>query len=162
MVQELKIVPVDQIPKGEDVPLDNLVAVFRVCTAMEKICIDKKGAGLSAVQVGIPWKLFLISCDDHHEYYLNCEYEGLAPKRKSIEGCLSLRNSKGELRYFDLERFAKVRIRGKQLKIGDQPSLYVEDVDREIEGFQAVVFQHEIDHQNGILISDIGREIEIM
>jgi peptide deformylase len=37
----------------------------------------------------------------------------------------------------------------------------LEDIDKDLEGRLAVVFQHEIDHQKGILISDIGRKMEM-
>lgn len=157
--QTLAIVPVKDIPLAEDTPTDNLLDVFRVITQMEKICIDNKGIGLSAVQVGIPWKLFIVQRDDKFEYFLNCEYSGLGEKAKSIEGCLSLRNEQGNYRRFELERFPLALIKGKQLKVSSSPSLILEDISVLEKDIMAVVFQHEIDHQSGILISNIGKEL---
>lgn len=161
-VAPLAIVPPEVIPVAGDTPTDNLLEVFRVITQMEKICSENKGIGLSAVQVGVPWKLFIVLRGDGYEYYLNCEYTGVGEaKGKSIEGCLSLRNQDGSLRRFEVERYPVVTVKGQRLKISDSPALILEDVDQVERGLYAVVFQHEIDHHRGVLISDIGKEIEI-
>jgi len=162
--QPRQIVPVEKIPQAEEVPLDDLLGIFRVCTQMMKVCLENDGIGLSAAQVGLPWKLFIVLRSDrkenfHYEYLLNCEYEGEGEKTKSIEGCLSLRDADGNLRRFEVERFSKIRVRGKRLVV--EPELTVEDVDIVLDGLYAIVYQHEIDHQRGVLISDIGKEIEL-
>lgn len=157
----LSIVPVADIPQASDVPVDNLIDVFRIITQMEKICTDQQGIGLSAVQLGIPWKLFVIQRDIGYEYYINCEYNGIGQKGKSIEGCLSLKDAQGNLRRFEVDRYSSIQLKGKQLKISDSPSLVLEEVDRVEHGLYAIVMQHEIDHETGILISKIGTEIEL-
>lgn len=158
----LHIVPVDNIPLAEDVKTDNLLSLFRVITQMEQLCTKQNGIGLSAVQVGLPWKLFIVQRGNGYEYYLNCEYNGIGEKYKSVEGCLSLRDTKGKLRCFEVDRYSAVTVKGKQLKVGDSPSLYLEDVDRVEQDLYAVVFQHEIDHQRQreLMIDVIGKEIE--
>lgn len=128
---------------------------------MEQICTAQNGIGLSAVQVGIPWKLFIVQRGAGYEYYIDCEYNGTGCKGKSIEGCLSLRDAQGHLRRFEVERHETVTVTGKRLKISDSPSLVLEDVNQTEKGLYAVVFAHEIDHQNDILISDIGTEVEL-
>jgi peptide deformylase len=160
----MSIVPVNLIPQALNVPFDNLISIFRTITGMEKICTDQNGIGLSAVQVGIPLKLFIVQRNNGYEYYLNCEYFGVGEKTKSIEGCLSLRDSNGELRRFEVERYSSVSIKGKQLKISDSSNLIIEDVDRTEKGLYAIVFQHEIDHFLGRekMIDMIGREIELI
>jgi peptide deformylase len=159
----LAIVAPEVIPVAGDTPTTNLLDVFRVITQMERICSDSKGIGLSAVQVGVPWKLFIVLRGDRYEYYLNCEYTGVGDaKGKSIEGCLSLRDTEGRLRRFEVERFPVVTVKGKRLILDDEaPALKLEDVNSVERGLYAVVFQHEIDHQNNVLISDIGKELEI-
>lgn len=161
--KDLSIVPVVDIPKGENVPTDNLLDIFRIVTQMEQICTNQNGIGLAATQLGLPLNLFIVQRNNGYEYYLNCEYEGIGDKHPSIEGCLSLRDSAGNLRKFEVQRFSSVKIKGKQLKIGRNPVLQLEDVDRIENGLYAVVFQHEIDHQFQILISDEGKgkEVEI-
>jgi peptide deformylase len=159
--KKLSLVAVDEIPLAQDVPTHDLIALFCVCTQMEQLCEQEKGIGLSAAQVGIPWKLFVVRRDVGYEYYINCEYFSHGELRKFIEGCLSLKNSQDELRRFELERHSSIRLKGQQLKVTNVPSLILEDIDRIESDLYAAVFQHEIDYQNGILISNIGREIEI-
>lgn len=158
----LKIVSVADMPKAMDAPLDNLMTLFRLCNKMEKICDSNDGIGLSANQVGIPWKLFIIKRNRNFEYYVNCDYVGEGQKIRSVEGCLSLRNENGDFRRFEVERFSKIKLIGKQLIISGMPSLVLNDVSREEKDLFAIVFQHEIDHGFDKLISDIGKEVEIM
>ena len=154
----MNIIPYKEIPLAEDVPLDHLTKIFRVIVQMEQLCSELEGVGLSAVQVGIPWKLFIVLKNNVYHYYINCDYTGIGEKAKSIEGCLSLNNLR-----FEVDRYVSVKIKGKQLKVSNNPpSLVVENVDFVESGFNAVVMQHEIDHQKQILISDIGKEIEIL
>lgn len=160
--EPLNLVALHEIPKAQDVPLENLMDIFRLCTKMEVICDNNDGIGLSAVQIGIPWKLFVIKRNRNYEYYVNCDYEGIGEKQKSLEGCLSIKNDKNEIRRFEVDRFANAKITGKQLIISGMPSLILQDVDRVEKDLYAVVFQHEIDHSKDILISSIGREIEIL
>jgi peptide deformylase len=159
--EPLKIVPVVDIPKAKDVPLESLMDIFRLCTKMEKICDVNDGIGLSAVQVGVPWNLFIVKRNRHFEYYVNCDYTGHGEKIKSVEGCLSLRNEDSTFRRFEVERFSRVRIKGKQLVVSGMPSLVLNDVDREEINIFSIVFQHECDHSRDVLVSQIGREVEL-
>ena len=160
--KNLSFVPVDKIPKGEDVPLDNLLEIFKLAVHMEAICLKHDGIGLSANQLGIPWKFFIVLKETGNEYFLNCSYEGIGEKNKSIEGCLSLRDKDGKLRRFEVERFDKIRFKGKQLKLSHNPQLILEDVDKEASGLFGTVYQHEIDHFSLITIDQIGKEIRIL
>lgn len=159
----LSIVPVEQIPKGEDVPLDDLLNIFKHGVYMQSLCVNLDGIGLSAVQVGIPWNFFVVNDPVEGGFYLNCFYEGIGEKEKeSIEGCLSLRDKHGVLRRFCLKRFERIKLKGKKLVVQRvDPQFVLEDIDREVDGLFSVVFQHEIDHANGTLISDIGNEVHI-
>lgn len=172
----MKIVPLDQIPKVdelEDVPLDEPIKLYKTCKEMEMVCELQQGIGLSAVQVGIPWRLFIIKFDEtstigkpgEYGYFINCEYNGITTEDTtedrivSLEGCLSIRSPDGQLRLFRVERFKQTKITGLRLM---EPDLRLEKFDFDIEsGNQGVVFQHEIDHHLGILISEIGTEIDI-
>jgi len=160
--EPLAIVPIADIPQAVDVPVDNLLAIYRSITQMEQLCTAQQGIGLSAVQVGIPWKLFIVQRGIGYEYYINCEYNGIGEKQMSIEGCLSLRDSQGELRRFEVERYSSILVKGKQLKISESSSLVLEDVNRVEHDLYAVVFQHEIDHffRREKMIDVIGAEIE--
>jgi peptide deformylase len=163
----MKIVDLEDLPQREeiiDAPTDDLAQLFKVCQQLEQICTLEHGIGLSAVQVGLPWKLFVVkqSIGDYG-YYLNCKYEP-APDARQIythEGCLSLRSDHGSLRFFRLQRWHRIVLTGWKLSTDDKLSL--EEVNRIEEGVYGVVFQHEIDHQNGSdgLISNLGEEIHI-
>lgn len=160
----MEIVAVDLIPKVDDItetPVSDLVELYKVANRMSAVCEENKGVGMSAVQVSIPWKFFIVRHEDGaFRFYVDCEYEPLVEeKNPSMEGCLSLRGSEGELRMFQVDRYKKVRVVGKELVAEDAPVL--KEFDKEIEGFYGVVFQHEIDHHNGILISEIGSEKQI-
>jgi peptide deformylase len=170
-----RIVGVDEIPSKEeivDVPLDDPVAVYNVCLKLRDLCQSENGLGLSAVQVGIPWKLFLIrgtvGCSlipaDDYGYFVNCEYEVNTKDEPvlSLEGCLSLRSPDGRLRSFQVERPYSVQVRGQQLKIDSNNALRFEKVDESIDVMQGgIVFQHEADHSfsKERLICNIGKEI---
>lgn len=165
----MDIVPVNQIPLAEDVPTDNVIEIFKIITKLEHLLIKKKGIGISAVQVGIPWKLFVVHRQNSigkspMEYYLNCEYiahEEQEEKFTSIEGCLSLLDSEGNTRRFEVSRFPKILVRGQQLRVTDTSELVLENFERIESGLYSVVFQHEIDHQfqRDRMIDIIGREV---
>jgi peptide deformylase len=65
-----------------------------------------------------------------------------------LEGCLSIPNYFGTVK-----RYLKIRVKWKELIEGR-----LEDKEGEFEGFEAVVFQHEIDHLDGILFVDRVKE----
>lgn len=161
--QLLNIVPLIEIPKAETTPTDDLLALFRIFVKMEYLCEQQQGIGLSACQVGIPLNLFVVKRNTEYQYFLNCEYIGLGEKIKSIEGCLSLRDKYGELRRFEVERFPKIKIKGKRLMVSNTPSLSLLDIDQiEEDELYSIVFQHEIDHNRGReqMIDVIGKEID--
>ena len=73
---------------------------------------------------------------------------------------MSIKNSSGKLRRFILKRFPKIRLIGLEIFTND-PIRPVREINEEFSGLFAVVLQHEIDHNKGILISDIGKEVEV-
>lgn len=162
MAESIKLVPLDELPKAQATPTDDLMALFRLAAKMEKLCDSENGVGLSAVQVGIPYKFFILKRGKSYEYYVDCEYVGFGDKQKSIEGCLSIRKPDGGFRRFEVDRYAGIKLQGKQLKITGTPSVLLEDFTRLETGLPAIIFQHEIDHGNDILISQIGKEIELV
>ena len=162
--ETMKVVPIEEIPTTiMAVGPDELLTAYKKCRAMEKICDEQKGVGISAVQVGIPWKLFIIKTKGEYEHFVNCEYELIGDeKTTTIEGCLSLLNEEGEFRRFEMTRHLVVKVTGWKLIRDDGLTLetfcaYIHAED------QGVVFQHEIDHQQGPegLISVKGKEVLI-
>lgn len=164
----MNIVPVSEIPKANGTPTDNLIEIYKTCLKMEATCLKHDGAGLSAVQVGIPWDLFIVRYESplRFRYFLNCNYSekkvdfASASKFESIEGCLSLVDADNKIRRFAVERYPTVQVVGQELVIS--PDLKLVAIDLILnDDYETIVFQHEIDHGLGVLISDIGVEMEL-
>ena len=161
----------DKLPKPEDiqdVPLDDLVKIFKICQEMQSLCERENGIGLSAVQVGIPLKLFIVKSDGscplikkgEYGYFVNTNYKATDNKQiVSLEGCLSIRSQDGQLRFFQVARQDKVNIHGQLLCQKELLLIYVDLIISAAE--QGIVFQHEIDHHHALLISDTGKEVYI-
>jgi peptide deformylase len=119
--------------------------VRAVAARMIELMHEAEGVGLAAPQVGLPWRLFVCrgeSEEDPEQVYVNPE---LQMERGELvaheEGCLSLPGITAEIR-----RPGAVAITARTLD--------GEPVTRRQEGFLARVWQHEIDHLDGVLIID--------
>ncbi|MDP2930334.1 MAG: peptide deformylase [bacterium] len=98
-----------------------------------------KGVGLAAPQVGISKKIIVVSTKEGLKGFINPEViSSNRQKEKDKEGCLSLPGL-----WLNIRRAKKVKISALDEK-GEKIEI---DADR----FLARVFQHEIDHLNGIL-----------
>lgn len=126
------------------------------------------GAGLAAPQIGISRRFFGLKETKNKEVrvMINPEIIGVYGKRDWVkikvenpkpgeaneedflEGCLSFPNL-----YGTVKRYLKVRARWQELK-GEG----LIKKEGEWEGFEAIVFQHELDHLNGILFVDHIRQ----
>ena len=116
---------------------------------------EAPGVGLAAPQVGISDRLIVV------EYYQNAEAEELEDdtlkkvwvmlnpeivkaseeKVMGVEGCLSVPNLVGEV-----ERHAAIQVKG--LNRRGQPMRV------KAQGWLARIFQHEVDHLNGVVFTD--------
>jgi len=119
---------------------------------MKKAMRAAKGVGLSANQIGLPLKVFVAEIpekDGGSKFYaiFNPRIEKASKESTSMqEGCLSVPGIYGEV-----ERPSRVVLKGfdkhgRSLKI-------------KAWGLLAKVFQHEIDHLNGILFIDKAKEL---
>jgi peptide deformylase len=106
--------------------------------------LKEEGAvGLAAPQIGITRRVIAVNFGDKVKIFINPEIEILDKKKiESIEGCLSIYSIKD----FNVNRFSKVRLKAKDHK-GKDIVLVAEDL-------LARIFQHEIDHLDGILYID--------
>ena len=110
----------------------------------------RSGVGLSANQIGICKRFFAIYFVDNDTTY---EYGLVNPKIisssvqkayiESGEGCLSVNNPHIGFVY----RYNKIKITGFDVVSNKEVTL-------SLEGYPAIVFQHEYDHLNGILFYD--------
>ncbi|MBN1481669.1 peptide deformylase [candidate division KSB1 bacterium] len=103
---------------------------------------EEDGVGLAAPQVNVSKRL--IVCSDHENEYVVFNPKIIANSeavKSDYEGCLSLPGLNAKV-----ERSEKVIVTGK-----DQNW---DDLEIKANGLLAVVFQHEIDHLNGVLYID--------
>lgn len=169
----MKIALVKDIPKAklvENFDIANLNKLWVLARELSRTCIERDGVGLHAVQVGVDVDMFVVKVPTLPiDCYFNCSYEPLGDVVKSVEGCLSLDAPMLSLemagpvsrrRFFEVPRYNKVRVTGKKLVL-EKGVVTAKDVDETWIELLATVFQHEIDHGKGVLISDIGKEIHI-
>lgn len=110
------------------------------------------GIGIAAPQVGINRNLFWVQrfdkVDEPFEFYVNPEIIWRsALLRKGVEGCLSIPEIRGDV-------YRNYTI---QINYWDKEGKFHQEI---VEGFTAVVFQHEYDHIKGILFTDQLKEQE--
>lgn len=106
-----------------------------------------EGVGIAAPQVGISRRLVAVQRFDKEgepfEFYINPEIiEFSQEKELGSEGCLSVPDMSGEV-----WRSTSIRLRYNR----ESDFALVEE---DVEGFTAVIFQHETDHLNGTLYID--------
>jgi peptide deformylase len=100
------------------------------------------GVGLAAPQVGVLERLFVWEVDDEHGAVINpVIVESSEDQTVYEEGCLSVPGL-----YCEVSRPARVEVRGLDLE-GNPLSISLDD-------FRARVWQHEIDHLDGVLFID--------
>lgn len=100
------------------------------------------GVGLAAPQVGVPRRIFTFDSGEESGSYANPEIVWRSEETQDgEEGCLSIPGV-----YFPVRRAMSVKVRAQNLD-GDQ-------VEHDAEGFLARIFQHEIDHLDGVLFVD--------
>ncbi|HHX97140.1 MAG TPA: peptide deformylase [Clostridia bacterium] len=106
------------------------------------------GVGLAAPQIGISKCAIVVDFEQYYEL-LNPEIVASEGTEVDSEGCLSVPGVVG-----DVERAFQVTVVG--LNRGG------EKVVIEAKGLLARIFQHEIDHLNGILFVDRAKNIEVV
>ena len=135
---------ITKVDKNLQTLIDDMVETMR----------DAPGVGLAAPQIGLSERLIVV------EYYERAEDEEKedAPKKvwavlnpeitkaseeklMGVEGCLSIPGLVGEV-----ERHASIHVKG--LNRHGKPTKI------RAEGWLARIFQHEIDHLNGVLFTD--------
>ncbi|BCR03354.1 peptide deformylase [Desulfuromonas versatilis] len=118
----------------------------RLAADMAETMYAAPGVGLAAPQVGVSKRLVVIDCAPKGEppqllTVINPEILSREEDCCEEEGCLSVPGY-----YARVERQARVRVRYLDLD-GNT-------VERESTGLEAICFQHEIDHLDGILFVD--------
>ncbi|WP_144462132.1 peptide deformylase [Bacillus pumilus] len=110
----------------------------------------RPGVGLAAPQINVSKRMIAVHCEDEdgeeYSYALfNPRIVSHSVKRAYLttgEGCLSVDEAIPGF----VPRYQKIRVKATTLE--------GEDIDIRLKGFPAIVFQHEIDHLNGIMFYD--------
>jgi peptide deformylase len=130
-------------------------SVHELIEAMEQATLDweksrkhEVGVALAAIQINVDKRVVVIREDfgdkknTNFEVFINPEivkYEGEIIE--DYEGCLSVKDVYGKVPRYGKVKVKALDINGKSIRVT-------------AEGFLARVFQHEIDHTNGILFVD--------
>jgi peptide deformylase len=122
-------------------------AIRALAEHMFAVMENANGAGLAAIQIGVPKRLIVMDVPDksgaeHRLALINPEIvERSAEIQMEVEGCLSMPGY-----HIPVERAAWVKVRFIDL----------DGVEQEVEadGLFAVCLQHEIDHTNGKVFID--------
>ena len=113
------------------------------------------GVGLAATQIDVPLQVIVIEYrDDEDEtaapnLYTLVNPEIVRPSRETLigtEGCLSIPNLVGDVERNEAITVRALTRRGQPTKIKAQ-------------GWLARIFQHEIDHLNGVLFTDRAEQV---
>lgn len=119
---------------------------------MRRVMRDANGVGLSANQVGLPYRLFVAEVPDAQgglKFYsvFNPRLDFVKNEKAVMEeGCLSVPGKYGFVERYTEARLQGLDKRGRTLKI-------------KAWGFLAHVFQHEVDHLEGRLFIDKAKEV---
>ncbi len=109
---------------------------------MMRVMHEREGVGLAANQIGRLKRIFVAAYEDDEYVIINPEIEERSETiEKDTEGCLSIPETRVEV-----ERPTAVTVTGQDLSGAP--------VRVEAEGLLARIFQHEIDHLDGVLILD--------
>ena len=144
--------PVTKFDKDLQTLIDDMIETMR----------EAPGVGLAAPQVGIPERVIVVEYAEPEEVEESEEPKEVEPKlyvmvnpeivkasaetEIGVEGCLSIPGLVGEV-----ERTYEIRIKG--LNRRGQP------MKLKAEGWLARIFQHEIDHINGVLFTDHATKV---
>ncbi|MBU4315555.1 peptide deformylase [Patescibacteria group bacterium] len=105
------------------------------------------GVGIAAPQVGKHWRVIVVTRDNGPEIFVNPEITRKSFKKvKGEEGCLSVPESLGIVQRYKSISVKALDRNGKKIKINTDE-------------FDSIIFQHEIDHLDGILFIDRAKKI---
>jgi peptide deformylase len=115
------------------------------------------GVALAAPQIGVPLRVFIVSgtvfkkegdaTAPPDRVFINPKITKTSRKKEALEeGCLSVRWKYGEVPRYTKATVAALDETGKSFSLGAS-------------GLLAQIFQHEVDHLNGVLFIDTARNV---
>ena len=145
MSKVLDLVPAEHPVLREKCRIADGGDVLMLVADLFTTCQHYNAAGLAAPQVGIPLRVAVIHVDGARFALINPEWD--PPEGESdvvVEGCLSLPGI-----HVPVRRWKSIGLRRRAHSRSEL-----------VTGFTARVIQHELDHLDGILITDHGQPIE--
>ncbi|MDP3685791.1 MAG: peptide deformylase [bacterium] len=148
MVRPIKTVPTPVL-RERSAPVDNPHApeIRGLLTDLKDSCLAAEGIGLAAPQLGVPQRVVVINYPQGKPYGLINPEIVWASKGTSLleEGCLSIPEV-----VVRVTRPKKIKVRALN-EHGEPREITANDL-------LAKILQHEIDHLNGVLITDYATE----
>jgi peptide deformylase len=135
-VLEERAVPVRKINRRIKYLLDDMVQTMR----------EARGLGLAAPQVGVLLRIIVVDAGQDLIELINPKIVAAEGSEYGTEGCLSVPGVYGEV-----ERYAQITIEGYN-RDGKKVCL-------SSGGLQSRVFQHEVDHLEGILFTERAKTL---
>ena len=115
--------------------------IQRLANDMVEVMRGANGVGLAAPQVGVSKRLFVAEVEERVHILVDPEIVKMEGEEADTEGCLSIPGLIGEV-----PRASRVVVKGKNRR--------GRGITVEADGLLARVFQHEIDHLDGVLFLD--------
>jgi peptide deformylase len=130
----------DPVLKSQSLAIENIDdKLVRLTDAMLDIMYEAPGIGLAAPQIGVQKQLFVYDIGDGAEVLINPVVVESAGEWVYEEGCLSIPGL-----YVEMVRPKEILLKGINID--------GEEVSVEADELLARLFQHELDHLNGVLM----------
>lgn len=150
--------PLLRVP-AEALSATGINVALPLLASLEQIMLSHQGVGIAAPQVGEPLRAFIVASRPNERYphaplmeptiMINPELLWQSEEmKKDWEGCLSIPGIRAKV-----NRYTHIRVR--YLTISGNA------VETEFTGFIARIFQHEIDHLNGIVFLDRADKLDV-
>ena len=123
--------------------------VSSLINKLETVMEEYKGVGISAIQIGLPYRVFLAGYPEPEVFINPKVLERSSYMKSDFEGCLSCPG-------------VMVRVKRSSYIVVEYTSIREEKfvkIKRKFKDFEARVVQHELDHLNGFLIEDRGGKV---
>ncbi len=151
-MKDIAIYPERVLRKRAEEVKDIDFEIITLVQDMEDTMYAAPGVGLAAPQVSVPKRLILVDPTGHRDsgkltVMINPEIIEMEGKETAGEMCLSV----PELQV-DVPRATRILVKGFDLN--------GKELRFEAEGFLARIFQHEIDHLNGITIAEYASSLK--
>jgi peptide deformylase len=121
-------------------------AVREILDEMVKTMEEARGVGLAAPQVGIEKRLIVVDVGEGPIYLVNPEIIWSEGECTAVEGCLSVPGYVGDVRRAERVRVTGIDREGRHVWV-------------EGDGLLARALQHEIDHLDGVLFTDVADRV---